>query len=52
MYNTCPSTSDQGRGPDSDVAVLAEQLRAIELIARDLKGMVPFLITVFTPPQR
>ena len=29
--------------------VLGEQLRALELIAKGLKGQVPFLMTVFTP---
>ncbi|MBM3947990.1 MAG: hypothetical protein FJ312_01870 [SAR202 cluster bacterium] len=32
-----------------DRGVLGEQLRALELIAKGLKGQVPFLMTVFTP---
>lgn len=32
-----------------DRGVLAEHLRALELIGRELKGEVPFLMTVFTP---
>ena len=34
---------------DLDSGVLAEQLYALELIGRELRGEVPFLMTVFTP---
>lgn len=34
---------------DPSTGVLGEQLRALEIIADDLKGEVPFLMTVFTP---
>ena len=34
---------------DLNRGVLAEQMHALELIARGLKGEVPFLMTVFTP---